>query len=109
MDGAYPEGWLFIAHQQDNQWIVAFEGEAAFPGLTSSAPASVVPAKREGGAGVAWARRGTQDRKRRRSGPGTNYGIAGTVPDGNTVSIACSARGTSHTGRFTTQRTCGTS
>lgn len=36
----------------------------------------------------------------RRSGPGTGYGVVGTVADGNTVSIACSANGTSHTGRF---------
>jgi LasA protease len=36
----------------------------------------------------------------RRSGPGTNFGVAGTVPDGNTVTIACSANGTTHTGRF---------
>jgi LasA protease len=36
----------------------------------------------------------------RRSGPGTNFGVVGTVPDGNTVTIACSANGTTHTGRF---------
>jgi len=36
----------------------------------------------------------------KRSGPGTNYGVVGTVPDGNTVAISCSANGTSHTGRF---------
>jgi LasA protease len=36
----------------------------------------------------------------RRAGPGTNFAIVGTVPDGNTVSIACSANGTTHTGRF---------
>jgi len=36
----------------------------------------------------------------RRSGPGTNFGVVGTVADGATVTIACSANGTSHTGRF---------
>lgn len=36
----------------------------------------------------------------RRSGPGTNYGVVGTVADGTTISIACSANGTTHTGRW---------
>src|SRR2546421_9055446 len=36
----------------------------------------------------------------RRSGPGTNFGVPGTVPDGNTVPIACSPTGTTHPGRF---------
>ncbi len=38
----------------------------------------------------------------RRTGPGTGYGLAGTVADGATVSISCSANGTSHTGRWGT-------
>ncbi|NUT33748.1 MAG: peptidoglycan DD-metalloendopeptidase family protein, partial [Hamadaea sp.] len=38
----------------------------------------------------------------KRSGPGTGYGIVGSVADGATVSIACSAYGTSHTGRWGT-------
>jgi LasA protease len=38
----------------------------------------------------------------RRSGPGTGYALAGTVADGATVSIACSASGTTHTGRWGT-------
>jgi LasA protease len=36
----------------------------------------------------------------RRTGPGTGYALAGTVADGATVSISCSANGTSHTGRW---------
>ncbi|WDZ83552.1 peptidase M23 [Micromonospora cathayae] len=36
----------------------------------------------------------------RRSGPGTGYGVVGSVADGATVSIACSANGTTHTGRW---------
>ncbi|HEY0637962.1 MAG TPA: peptidoglycan DD-metalloendopeptidase family protein [Pseudonocardiaceae bacterium] len=36
----------------------------------------------------------------KRSGPGTNHGVVGTVADGATVTISCSANGTSHTGRF---------
>ncbi len=38
----------------------------------------------------------------RRTGPGTGYALAGTVADGATVSISCSANGTSHTGRWGT-------
>lgn len=41
---SYPEGWLFVAVQQDRKWTVAFEGEAAFPSLTAAAPADVVSA-----------------------------------------------------------------
>lgn len=35
----------------------------------------------------------------RRSGPGVGYDVVGQVPDGETVTIACSARGTRHVGR----------
>lgn len=35
----------------------------------------------------------------RRKGPGTNYAIVGRSPDGASVIVSCSARGTSHTGR----------
>jgi LasA protease len=38
----------------------------------------------------------------KRTGPGAGHGLAGTVADGTTVSIACSANGTSHTGRWGT-------
>ncbi len=38
----------------------------------------------------------------RRSGPGTGYAVLGSVADGATVTIACSANGTSHTGRYGT-------
>lgn len=43
VEGAYPDGWLFIAHKVDAKWTVAFEGEAAFPELTAAAPDGVVP------------------------------------------------------------------
>jgi LasA protease len=43
VEGAYPDGWLFVAHKENKQWNVAFEGEAAFPELTAKAPAEVVP------------------------------------------------------------------
>ncbi|HEY0700493.1 MAG TPA: peptidase M23, partial [Micromonospora sp.] len=36
----------------------------------------------------------------KRSGPGTGYAIVGSVADGATVSISCSANGTTHTGRW---------
>lgn len=38
----------------------------------------------------------------RRSGPGTGYGVVGSAADGATVSVACSANGTSHAGRWGT-------
>ncbi|HEU5471699.1 MAG TPA: peptidoglycan DD-metalloendopeptidase family protein [Actinophytocola sp.] len=43
VEGAYPEGWLFVAHLENKEWTVAFEGEPGFPSLTAAAPASVVP------------------------------------------------------------------
>ncbi|WCN83382.1 peptidoglycan DD-metalloendopeptidase family protein [Micromonospora sp. LH3U1] len=38
----------------------------------------------------------------RRAGPGTGYGALGSLADGATVTISCSANGTSHTGRYGT-------
>ncbi len=38
----------------------------------------------------------------KRSGPGTGYAVVGTVNDGTTVSVACSANGTTHSGRWGT-------
>lgn len=38
----------------------------------------------------------------KRSGPGTGHSIVGSLADGVTVSIACSANGTTHTGRWGT-------
>ncbi|MEU5363954.1 hypothetical protein ABZ354_10760 [Streptomyces sp. NPDC005925] len=38
----------------------------------------------------------------RRTGPGTGYAVAGSVADGETVTISCSRTGTSHTGRWGT-------
>ncbi len=36
----------------------------------------------------------------RRAGPGTGYAALGSLADGATVSISCSANGTTHTGRY---------
>jgi LasA protease len=36
--GAYPEGWLFIAHRGKNGWTAALEGETAFATLAGQAP-----------------------------------------------------------------------
>ena len=38
----------------------------------------------------------------KRSGPGTGYGVVGSVADGVTVNVSCSANGTTHTGRWGT-------
>jgi len=36
----------------------------------------------------------------KRTGPGTGYSVAGTTADGATVTVSCSANGTTHTGRW---------
>ncbi|MCL7460394.1 peptidoglycan DD-metalloendopeptidase family protein [Micromonospora echinofusca] len=36
----------------------------------------------------------------KRSGPGTGYAVQGSVGDGATVTVSCSANGTTHTGRY---------
>jgi len=36
----------------------------------------------------------------RRTGPGTGYGVAGSIADGTTVTVSCSANGTTHSGRW---------
>ncbi|MFF5052934.1 peptidase M23 [Micromonospora sp. NPDC000663] len=38
----------------------------------------------------------------RRAGPGSGYGSLGSLGDGATVTVSCSANGTSHTGRYGT-------
>ena len=38
----------------------------------------------------------------RRSGPGTGYGVVGSIADGATAAVACSSNGTSQTGRWGT-------
>jgi LasA protease len=43
-EGAYPEGWLFVAHASDRGWKVGLEGTRAFGDLAEQAPASVVGA-----------------------------------------------------------------
>ncbi|GAA3006032.1 peptidase M23 [Streptomyces fulvorobeus] len=38
----------------------------------------------------------------KRTGPGAGYALSGSVADGATVTVSCSANGTSHTGRYGT-------
>lgn len=38
VEGAYPEGWLFIAHRDTNGWTAALEGEPRFAVLAGQAP-----------------------------------------------------------------------
>ncbi|MBN3928444.1 peptidase M23 [Streptomyces verrucosisporus] len=38
----------------------------------------------------------------KRTGPGTGYAVTGSAADGATVTVSCSASGTSHTGRYGT-------
>ncbi|MEU2613719.1 peptidase M23 [Micromonospora sp. NPDC007271] len=43
-EGAYPAGWVFVAHRERAGWRVAFDGEAGFAALAQDAPATVVSA-----------------------------------------------------------------
>ncbi|MGH3656121.1 MAG: peptidase M23 [Micromonosporaceae bacterium] len=38
VEGAYPEGWLFLARREAGKWRVGFEGEPALADLASRAP-----------------------------------------------------------------------
>lgn len=45
--GAYPQGWLYVAHRRTGApWQVALEGEAAFAALTARAPILPAPERR---------------------------------------------------------------
>ncbi|SCF09364.1 LasA protease [Micromonospora viridifaciens] len=47
-EGAYPAGWVFVAHRERAGWRVAFDGEAGFAALAQDAPATVVsPTERQ--------------------------------------------------------------
>lgn len=39
---AYPQGWVFVAHEQAGGWQVAFDGEPGFADLAGAAPPDVV-------------------------------------------------------------------
>ncbi|MEU5942234.1 peptidase M23 [Micromonospora sp. NPDC047548] len=41
-EGAYPAGWVFVAHRERAGWRVAFDGESGFSGLAQDAPSTVV-------------------------------------------------------------------
>lgn len=42
-EGAYPEGWLYVAKKNRNKWQVALEGTEAFNQLVQNAPTVVMP------------------------------------------------------------------
>ncbi len=44
-EGAYPAGWVFLAHRERAGWQVAFDGEAGFGALVDRAPATVVSSR----------------------------------------------------------------
>ncbi|GAA4898514.1 peptidoglycan DD-metalloendopeptidase family protein [Stackebrandtia albiflava] len=57
--------------------------------------------------GPLWADQGIVDANgggslNKRSGPGTGYGVVGSVAEGATVTVSCSQNGTTHTGRWGT-------
>ncbi|MFF3868240.1 hypothetical protein [Micromonospora sp. NPDC001898] len=41
-EGAYPAGWVFVAHRDSAGWRIAFDGESAFADLAADAPSTVV-------------------------------------------------------------------
>jgi LasA protease len=43
-EGAYPEGWLFVAEKSGDSWKVGLEGTETFGELTAKAPSAVVSA-----------------------------------------------------------------
>ncbi|MEU3453418.1 peptidoglycan DD-metalloendopeptidase family protein [Micromonospora sp. NPDC006766] len=47
-EGAYPAGWVFLAHRERASWQVAFDGEAGFGTLADRAPATVVSSRERG-------------------------------------------------------------
>jgi len=98
--------YVGIAYHIIGKWI-PMNGASAYGGyaLHGSTRVNVGGALYNYGAlgftqGIIDANGGTYVNKR--SGPGTGYGIVGTVNDGTTVSVACSANGTSHSGRWGT-------
>lgn len=99
-------GYVPIAGHNVGKWV-PYNGGSAYQGyaLHGSAVAAVGGLLYNYGAlgstqGVVDANGGGSVNKR--SGPGTGYAIVGSVADGATVSVSCSANGTSHTGRYGT-------
>ncbi len=98
--------YVGIAYHIIGKWI-PFNGASAYGGyqLHGSTRVNVGGALYNYGPlgftqGIIDANGGTYVNKR--SGPGTGYGVVGTVNDGTTVSVACSANGTTHSGRWGT-------
>lgn len=99
-------GYVPIAGHNFGKWVI-MNGGATYQGyaLHGSAWVNVGGALYNYGAlgftqGIVDANGGTSVNKR--SGPGTGYAIVGSVGDGATLGVACSAYGTTHTGRWGT-------
>jgi LasA protease len=85
------------------KWVIR-EGAAAYQGLAQHGSAVADVGDRMHNYGALAATEGIVDTDdgrslNRRKGPGTGHPVIDTLPDGATVAIACSARGTTHTGR----------
>jgi LasA protease len=85
-------GWTFYEGGSAYQGYAERNGTRVYPGngrITNYGPGSTPPSQYPTGTVDA----GSNTSVNLRSGPGLNYGVVGTVADGATVSIVCTARG----------------
>ncbi|MFC5288827.1 peptidoglycan DD-metalloendopeptidase family protein [Actinokineospora guangxiensis] len=96
--------YVDIAGHSIGKWTPA-NGGAAYQGSALHGSARVYPGGSLYNYGALGFTQGVVDTNgggsvNKRSGPGTGYGVVGSVTDGATVTVSCSANGTSHTGRY---------
>jgi LasA protease len=102
----YNGNFVGIAHHIIGKWLFR-NGSAQYGGTALHGSRSVPVGGQVQNHGVLGRTQGIVDAHdattvNRRSGPGAGYALAGTTADGATVSITCSATGTTHTGRWGT-------
>jgi LasA protease len=95
-----------IAAHNIGQWVF-YNGGSAYQGYVMHGSRTVGVGGGVYNYGALGLTQGTVDANgggtlNKRSGPGTGYAVVGSVADGVTVNVACSANGTSHTGRYGT-------
>jgi LasA protease len=103
LDGTTRVGWHW---RSAGKWVF-WEGASAYGGYALHGSTHVNPGGGLYNYGALGSNQGIVDAwdsatVNRRSGPGTNYSIVGSVTDGTTVTISCWRNGTTHTGRYGT-------